>query len=452
MTLVLYDLETTGRNRHFDQIVQFGAVRLDDALNVEEHFEAHCRLLPHIVPAPSALRTIGQSYADLSSTSRPSHFTMVVDIHRWMRKTPAAFLGYNSIRFDEEFLRHAFYQCLLDPYLTSTGNARGDVLRLARAVSQLRPEVLPAAYYPDGTRSMRLHDVAMACGFRSAGAHEAMADVEALLWIAKTISEGAPDLWSRFMQFSSKSTAMDFMREESVFIAFEAEGRGRGFYVVTVVGKHPVQEARWYCMDLTSNMDLIRAASEEELVVLFSSRESPLRRIKANASPLLFPAYEVLGATFPDLAEEDLVRLANGLRTDEELLARLNSAAFASERQYDKSDHVEQQLYDGFFSDGDKALMEEFHNVEWPHRAAFVRRFSDARLQRLAQRIVYFEKPHLLDDKARGGLDGAVRGRWTADTTSPWLTAAAALAELDVLDASSQVHLAAYKALLMQTI
>src|SRR5690606_9810190 len=97
---------------------------------------------------------------------------------------------------------------------------------------------LPAAYDQDGIRSMKLHDVAAACGFKSAGAHEAMADVEAMLWIVKVIAEGAPDIWSRFMQFSTKAAAMDFLREEDAFVSFEADRPGRGFHLLTAFGQH----------------------------------------------------------------------------------------------------------------------------------------------------------------------------------------------------------------------
>lgn len=432
MTLVLYDLETTGLSKHFDQIVQFGAVRIGDDFEVVEHYETSCRLQPHIVPAPSALHVTGFTYADLSSIERPSHFSMIVDIHeRFTRWSPAAFLGYNSIRFDEEFLRHAFYQCLLEPYLTSIGNARGDVLKLARAVSRLRPDVLPAAHGPDGQISMKLHDVATACGFNSAGAHEAMADVEAMLWVVKVIAEGAPEIWSRFMQFSTKAAAQDFLREEDAFVSFEADRAGQGFRLLTAFGQHPTQPARRYCLDLTAPVEEIRRSSDDQLVQLFKERDGPLRRIKANASPLLFPLYDALEATFPAFDEDDLGRLARSIRTDDDLAARLSAAAFAAEPVYPDSGHVEQQLYDRFIPDPDKALMQQFHAVPWDQRPEITGRFSDDRLRRLGQRAIYFEAPHLVADTVRAKLDDAVGSRWSGDAAMPWMTATKALAELE---------------------
>jgi exodeoxyribonuclease-1 len=49
VTFILYDAETTGLNRRFDQILQFAAVRTDVDLVETGRFES--RLMPHVVPS-----------------------------------------------------------------------------------------------------------------------------------------------------------------------------------------------------------------------------------------------------------------------------------------------------------------------------------------------------------------------------------------------------------------
>jgi hypothetical protein len=56
MAYIFYDTETTRIRTSFDQILQFAAIKKDDVLNVVETFYICGRLLPYIVPAPSALR------------------------------------------------------------------------------------------------------------------------------------------------------------------------------------------------------------------------------------------------------------------------------------------------------------------------------------------------------------------------------------------------------------
>jgi exodeoxyribonuclease-1 len=186
---------------------------------------------------------------------------------------------------------------------------------------------------------------------------------------------------------------------------------------------------------------------------MFKEREGPLRKVKANASPLLFPLYDALETTFPNIIEDDVVRLARSIRTDEKLTARLNAAAFAAEHVYGDSSHVEQQLYDRFIPDNDKPLMQQFHAVPWDQRFRVVRCFSDDRLRRLGQRVIYFEMPHLISEEIRTSLDAAVRSRWTGDPSMPWMTASKAIAEMESI-APGQEHpnLANYAVILGQTL
>ena len=55
MNFVFYDLETTGRNSTWDQIIQVGAILVDEKFNEIERFEERCRLRPGVVPEPGAL-------------------------------------------------------------------------------------------------------------------------------------------------------------------------------------------------------------------------------------------------------------------------------------------------------------------------------------------------------------------------------------------------------------
>src|SRR5918994_3164957 len=130
MAFIFYDTETTGADRCFDQILQFAAVLTDDELHAVDEFEIRCRPLPHIVPSPKAMLVTGVSVEQLFNSGTASHFEMCGRIHEVLGNwSPATFVGYNSLSFDEELLRRAFYSSLLPIYLTKTdGNSRLDVL------------------------------------------------------------------------------------------------------------------------------------------------------------------------------------------------------------------------------------------------------------------------------------------------------------------------------------
>ena len=116
MNFIFYDLETTGIDTAFDQILQFAAVLTDDHLNILDQFEIRSRINPHIVPAPAAMLVTGTSVHQLTDPNLPSHYQMVQAIRKKLLDwSPAIFLGYNSLQFDEHLLRQALYQTLHPP-------------------------------------------------------------------------------------------------------------------------------------------------------------------------------------------------------------------------------------------------------------------------------------------------------------------------------------------------
>ena len=134
MPYVFYDTETTGIETDFDQILQFAAIRTDDNLTEVDRFSIRCRLLPHVVPSPGALRLTHVTPAMLTDPAFPSHYEMIRYIRgRLLEWSPATFIGFNSMKFDEKLLRQALFQTLHPAYLTNTnGNARSDAMRLKR--------------------------------------------------------------------------------------------------------------------------------------------------------------------------------------------------------------------------------------------------------------------------------------------------------------------------------
>src|SRR5258708_411795 len=175
MAFVFYDTETTGTNTTFDQILQFAGIFTDDDLNEIDRFEIRCRLMPHVVPAPGALRANRVRPAMLSDPSLPSHHEAICAIAEKLRSwSPAVFIGYNSLNFDETLLRQAFYQNLKPTYLTNTNrNTRADVLRLVQAACVYAPNSIIVPTAESGRPTLRLDALAPANGFNHANAHDA---------------------------------------------------------------------------------------------------------------------------------------------------------------------------------------------------------------------------------------------------------------------------------------
>jgi len=66
-TFLFYDIETTGLNRAFDQVLQFAAIRTDRRLNEIDRHNIKVKLRPDVVPSPAAILTNRISISAFSS-------------------------------------------------------------------------------------------------------------------------------------------------------------------------------------------------------------------------------------------------------------------------------------------------------------------------------------------------------------------------------------------------
>ena len=122
MKFVIYDFETSGRSARFDQILQAGLICYDEELREIEKVNLRSRINPDIVPSIMALKVNRLLVSDLLS-EKNSSYEMIRKLQRAMQSyNPAIFCGYNSIFFDEEFLRQGLWENFLYPYLTTSNN------------------------------------------------------------------------------------------------------------------------------------------------------------------------------------------------------------------------------------------------------------------------------------------------------------------------------------------
>jgi exodeoxyribonuclease-1 len=113
------------------------------------------------VPSATAL-CINKSNVDLLTKGNLSHYEMLTQVEQKFREwSPATFLGYSSINFDDEVIRKEFFKSLRKPYLTNTeGNVRHDALNIVRAAFAIDDDVLKTELNPKGNKSMKLESLA----------------------------------------------------------------------------------------------------------------------------------------------------------------------------------------------------------------------------------------------------------------------------------------------------
>jgi exodeoxyribonuclease I len=116
LTFFFYDLETSGINPREDRIMQFAGQRTDLEFNpIGDPVNLFVRLDEDTLPSPYAIVTTNITPNDtrMDGLSEP-------ELCKILQKeifTPNTIIcGFNSVRFDDEFIRYLFWRNFYDPY------------------------------------------------------------------------------------------------------------------------------------------------------------------------------------------------------------------------------------------------------------------------------------------------------------------------------------------------
>lgn len=430
---VFFDTETTGLSRDFDQILQFAAILTDNNFRELDRFEIRCRCLPWVVPAPMALKVTGVTPQQLTDSTLPSFFEMMGAIKNKLTAwSPATFVGYNSMRFDEPLLQRAFWQTLHPPYLTVTGgNSRMDLLPIVQAASHLAEGALSFPRTEKGNIGFKLDAVAPLNGFAHANAHDALADVEATINIAGLISERVPALWQSSVARSTKQATAGILQQ------------GRPVYVAEYFMGKPVV---WWGQRIDNNRargtnaSVVRLETDWREVAkadapafekLLASSPKPLRQLGLNKAPVVFTVEEAKLHWNAEL-DEQAAAVSAFLNASPGICRNILDHYSAIQQPWPEPEHLEQRIFEGFPSRTDEQAMLNFQNATWTERGQIMRSFEDVRFSQLAQRIIYVDAPEFLNPVDLERCKVAVNQRLHEDLRdgSLWRTVPAALREL----------------------
>ncbi|PIE71054.1 MAG: exodeoxyribonuclease I [Deltaproteobacteria bacterium] len=205
-SFLFYDLETSGLSKSFDQVLQFAAIRTDPALNPVERMEIRFQLRPDVIPSPFATIThridiktgLAEGVTELEGIRR---------IHDAMNQPGTISLGYNTLGFDDTFLRFSFHRNLLTPYTHqyASGCGRMDLLPVTALYRFQASDGLNWPVDADGKGSLKLEDLNVANRLFSGRSHDAMVDVEITLALARKLRENRA-VWEYMLGYFDKKT------------------------------------------------------------------------------------------------------------------------------------------------------------------------------------------------------------------------------------------------------
>ncbi len=87
-------------------------------------------------------------------------------------------------------------------------------------------------------------------------------------------------------------------------------------------------------------------------------------------------------------------------------------AARYKDKELDEDRPVETKIYEGFYTNTDKAILRNFQSGDWQQRADIVEQLEDQRLKQLGRRLVAFNSPVELDSNTKSQALEYLRNKW----------------------------------------
>lgn len=413
-SFLFYDLETFGSDPRRTRIAQFAAIRTDADLNiVDDPISFFVQPANDLLPSPGATLVTGitPQHALREGVNEAEAMARIFDE---MSRPETCSVGYNSLRFDDEFIRFGFWRNFFDPYEREWrgGNSRWDLLDVMRLAHALRPEGIAWRAREDGGgTSFKLEHLAEDNGLREGMAHEALSDVRALIGLARVLKTAQPRFWDYALTLRDKKRAMAmldaFAMQPLLHVSQRFPASRLCAAPVIPLTRHPRIDARVIVFDLAQDVEPLLALSAEDIAArLYVARADlpegveriALKEVHANRCPAL--------VEWNHLRDGDLERLGIERETVEARAMRLRAAGpklaekirrvYAESRDFPDAD-ADGALYDGFIPDSDKRLAAQVRATP-PHKLGHSGiDFRDPRLDALLFRYRARNWPHTLD-------------------------------------------------------
>lgn len=397
-TFFFYDLETSGLNPRQDRIMQFAGIRTTPELEpIGESYNILVKLNDDTLPSPDALMVTGITPQQTQSEGyTEAEFATLLRDEIFTPDTVV--IGFNNIRFDDEFIRALFWRTFNDPYEWAwrDGRSRWDLLDVVRMTRALRPGGIEWPIV-DGKEVNKLELITKQNGIDHFKAHDALSDVEALIAVTKLIKEKQPQLYAHLFAVKDKKKVMELVNLEDKRPFVYVSGRyDSEFHKATVAfpltagrnGNVIVYDLRY---DPTPLLSMTSGQLAKNLFATWEERQKEgfvkvaVKELQYNRAPAVAP----LGVLEREdgwgrlqLTQETIEKHRKVLLSSPAFAENIRSL-FESRGEFTKEADPEGQLYDGFVPDVDKLRIEKVRHAGADALADLHPEFTDERLATL---------------------------------------------------------------------
>lgn len=439
---IFYDLETSGLNSRHDRIMQFAAIRTDLDLNpVDEPYNFLIQLSTDTLPSPNAIRVTGitpQQTLEEGYTEAEAAKKIIEEIF-----TPNSIVvGFNNIRFDDEFIRHLLWRNFYDSYTWAyqDGRSRWDLLDVVRFYRAMRPDGLKWPVDEAGRAVNKLELLTSINGVEHSDAHDALSDVRATVAVAQLLKQADPKLWQYLLKMRDKNLVRQLVNLERPEPFVYVSGRLEAGFDKTALaypiccGNHnniivynlrydPTEFLNLSVADLATHL----SAKFEELAKVAEKTDAPVDRpvyfkeLKYNQCPAVAPLSTLRDEDYRRLRLDKKQVMTNLeiLKNHPELgetigqLYRLRQSQ--TEAKYaEVIEPAEAQLYGGFLGVADQRWSDKIRQAGGAELKNLDPKFNDGRLPSLFINYKARSFPETLTDAEQSAWESYRTGRLQA--------------------------------------
>lgn len=415
-----YDLETSGVNPRDARIMQFAGQRTDMELKpIGEPVNVLIKLTDDVVPEPDAILITGITpQQTIAEGVTEAEFLKL--FHEDVATPGTIFVGFNTVRFDDEFMRYLHYRNFYDPYewQYTDGKSRWDLLDLVRMTRALRPDGIKWPVDAKGNSTNRLELLTKINGIDHESAHDALSDVNASIKLAGLIKSKQPKLFDHLLKIRDKKQIVELAEKDQPFV-YSSGKYPSEFEKTTVVApvvKHPKRQGV-LVFDLRHDPTQFVDMSVGDFVAAWKRRwdeegiRLPVKTLQYNRCPAIAPIgvldegsrerlqlpQELIEVNFRKLKTANLApKLLEAL----DQMDKLQQSSFLHNEQ-----DVDAQLYDGFIGDSDKIKSGVVRAASPDDLLGLDISFSDKRLTALLPLYKARNFPKTMSDEERAAWE-----------------------------------------------
>lgn len=373
-----YDLETSGLKPREDRIMQFAGQRTTLELEpIGEPVNILVKMTDDALPSPGAINVTGITpQATLMDGINEAEFCRYITEEIFVPETIA--VGYNTVHFDDEFMRAILWRNFYDPYewQWKDGRSRWDILDVVRLTRALRPEGIEWPFREDGAPTNRLELITALNGLKHAHAHDALSDVYATIAVAKLIREHQPKLFEYLYKLRDKKEIKKLINLEDKRPVVYASGRYPSEFNKTtvVIPIAPGRNGNVLVYDLRYNLEELQPDSFYPIVKELCYNKCPA---VAPTSVLKNGGWDKIG-----LKREQVEKNLQTLMSHPEFAEQMRSE-YENRPEFPPAPEPEAAIYEGFLDDSDRIKVSAVRNADVNRLADFHPEFHDPRLPEL---------------------------------------------------------------------